>query len=133
LKKKLADDASKKNEESEISQEALAHIKRRNADEKDITPILDRASVFTEKGLHAEAANEYAMLFSLGFSPATVISPIVETLIAICPHGQMGKEILRVIDKLNLPVPELIEISRGFSMESAKRSRFISAIDIAKS
>ncbi len=132
LKKKLSDDASKKNEASEISEEALAHIEGRNADEKDITPILDRASVFTERGLHAEAANEYAMLFSLGFSPATVISPIIDTLIAICPHGQMGEEITRVIDKLDMPAAELIEISREFGMEAAERARFISAIDIVE-
>ncbi len=133
LKKKLSDDASKKNEASEISEEALAHIiESRKADEKDITPILDRASVFTERGLHAEAANEYAMLFSLGFSPATVISPIIDTLVAICPHGQMGEEITRVIDKLNLPTAELIEISREFGMEAAERAKFISAIDIVE-
>lgn len=132
LKKKLADDASEKNEEGEVSKEAQFHIEGRNADEKDIAPILDRASVFTEKGLHAEAANEYAMLFSLGFSSATVISPIIDTLITICPHGQMGKEITRVIDKLNMPAPELIEINRRFSLEAAERARFTSAIDLVE-
>ena len=132
LKKKLSDDASKKHEENEISEEALAHIKGRDAKEKDITPILDRASVFTEKGLYDEAANEYAMLFSLGFSPETVISPIVDTLVAICPHGEMGKEILRVIDKLNLPAPELIEVVRGFGMEAAGHGKYTSAVDIVE-
>ncbi len=130
LKKKLADDASRKNEASEISKEALEHIKERKADEKDITPIIDRAAVFTEKGLHAEAANEYAMLFGLGFSPETVISPIVDTLVAICPHGQIGKEIGRIVDRLDCPAAERVTIVRGFSMGAAERGKFTSAADI---
>jgi len=132
LKQKLADDISKKNKESDISEEALEHLKGRDADKKDIIPILDRAAVFTEKGLHDEAANEYAMLFSLGFSSETVISPIIDTLITICPYGQMGKEITRVIDKLNMSASELIEISKRFGIEVAERGRFTSAIDLVE-
>ncbi len=57
LKKKIDDDSN----ESEFDGDAAAHKKTLTPDIRDIAPILDRASVFLEKGLYEEAADEYAM------------------------------------------------------------------------
>ena len=127
LKKKLADDSLDDTEESELSRESLDHIKTHALDEKDIAPILDRASVFLEKGLYEEAADEYAMLFSIGYSFGTVIPPIIDFLMTICPYGQVGREVSRVIDKFNLQKDELSELTALFGKEIADRAQYTSA------
>jgi len=127
LKKKLADESLEDTEESELSRESLDHIKTHALDEKDIAPILDRASVFLEKGLYEEAADEYAMLFSIGYSFGTVIPPIIDFLMTICPYGQVGREVSRVIDKFNLQKDELSEITALFGKEIADRAQYTSA------
>ena len=114
LKKKMADDSKEDAEGGEFSRESLDQIKTHTPDEKDIAPILDRASVFLEKGLYEEAADEYAMLFSIGYSFGTVIPPIIDFLMTICPYGQVGREVSRVIDKFNLQKDELAEITLLF-------------------
>jgi len=127
LEKKLADDSEEDAGGSEFSRESLDQIKTHTPDEKDIAPILDRASVFLEKGLYEEAADEYAMLFSIGYSFGTVIPPIIDFLMTICPYGQVGREVSRVIDKFNLQKDELAEITVLFGKEIAKRAQYSSA------
>ena len=132
IKKTMSDNSLEGTEESELSGESLDHIKAHALDEKDVAPILDRASVFLEKGLYEEAADEYAMLFSIGYSFGTVIPPIIDFLMTICPYGQVGREVSLVIDKFNLQKDELSEITALFGKEIADRSQYTSAVGLLK-
>ncbi len=128
LKKKIDDDSN----ENEFDQEASAHKKALTPDIREIAPILDRASVFLEKGLYEEAADEYAMLFSIGYSYAAVIQMVLDTLVTTCPYGKEGWEVTKVIDKFNLEKEELAEITALFGMELAERGRYPSAVGLLK-
>lgn len=130
LEKKVTEDSLEEVDQKELSREALGEIKSHAPNEKDIAPILDRASVFLEKGLYEEAADEYAMLFSIGYSFTSIISPIIEFLRTFCPYGQLGRELSKVIDKFNLEPNELAEISAFFGAEIGKQGQYSAAIGL---
>lgn len=130
LRKKVDDDSNDDLEQEALSREALGDIKTQSADDKDIAPILDRASVFLEKGLYDEAADEYAMLFSIGYSFDSIIPPIIDFLKTFCPYGEWGHELAKVIDKFNLEPSELAEISALFGSEIGKQGQYSAAIGL---
>ncbi len=130
LRKIVADDSLEDDGNKELTREALGDIKNQATENKDIAPILDRASVFLEKGLYEEAADEYAMLFSIGYSFDSIIPPIIEFLKTFCPYGYMGRELSKVIDKFNLQPNELAEISAFFGAEIGKQGQYSAAIGL---
>ncbi len=130
LQKIVDDDSDGVLDQDAFSREAMGEIKTQAADDKDIAPILDRASVFLEKGLYDEAADEYAMLFSIGYSYDSIIPPMVDFLKTFCQYGQWGHELAKVIDKFNVDAHELAEIYAQFGLETGKQGQYSSAIGL---